>query len=318
MSTTGLPVGPGRETRNPARFSRDESDALVISTRLSTNSLHPADDQRRAAHGLGVVATGTFQPSGLLDDLTSARHLVDVDSTATVRFSNFQTRRWTDKDLRGMATRLQIGDGPHADWEHDLLAISAPRFLSRRVADFHAVVRSSGWQKVMMVFARRLTITGLINLAWMSLKPMRSLAAEQFHGVHTFWLVKDGAYTPFRYRWHPRDSNRSPNGALDSDLASRIGPQANVVEFDLVAQILKPNWPHRILHDAMRRWRKSRFDEVIAGTLTLTTFHGTQHAAEERWSFNPNRMPPGIEPSEDEVLIARSGAYEASHMRRLR
>jgi catalase len=48
------------------------------------------------------------------------------------------------------------------------------------------------------------------------------------------------------------------------------------------------------------------------GTLTLTEVPKDQEAAGERISFNPNRLAPGIEPSNDPILEARLGAYEFS------
>ena len=48
------------------------------------------------------------------------------------------------------------------------------------------------------------------------------------------------------------------------------------------------------------------------GTLTLTEVPEDQEAAGERISFNPCRLAPGIEASDDPILQARRCAYEVS------
>jgi catalase len=48
------------------------------------------------------------------------------------------------------------------------------------------------------------------------------------------------------------------------------------------------------------------------GALTLTEVPEDQEAAGERISFNPCRLAPGIEASNDPILEARRGAYEVS------
>jgi catalase len=48
------------------------------------------------------------------------------------------------------------------------------------------------------------------------------------------------------------------------------------------------------------------------GTLTLTGVAADQAAASERIGFNPCRLVPGIEASDDPILRARRHAYEFS------
>jgi catalase len=65
------------------------------------------------------------------------------------------------------------------------------------------------------------------------------------------------------------------------------------------------------LDDCTKPWPATRV-RVAMGTLSLTEVPEDQEAAGERISFNPCRLAPGIEASDDPILEARLGAYEAS------
>jgi catalase len=308
----GLPYGPGWETRNPVAFTGSEAEKLVNSVRIEAGRSGEEWDHCRPVHTVGAVATGAFTPTGALAEYTDAPHLVDGPSPATTRFSSFKKLDHGGKDLRGMATRLRAPDG----WEHDLVALSAPRFLVRRTEDFHLLCREPGPKTLaLMWFTRRVTVAGLAALTWHTkLRPRRGLAATDFFGVHTFWLVKGEERVPFRYRWRPVSNARKPrSGDLHDDLERRLGE--GDVRFELQCQLLGADAPLRLLHDPMRPWSTRAGTTLTAGTLTLTEW-AAAHPAESTWSFNPLRMPPGVEPSEDEILLARGGAYEASHVHR--
>ena len=65
------------------------------------------------------------------------------------------------------------------------------------------------------------------------------------------------------------------------------------------------------LDDPTKPWPARRV-RVAMGTLTLTKVSKDQEADGERISFNPWRLAPGIELSNDPILEARRDAYEVS------
>ena len=60
------------------------------------------------------------------------------------------------------------------------------------------------------------------------------------------------------------------------------------------------------LDDPTKPWPGTRMRAAM-GTLTLTEVPRDQEAAGERISFNPCRLAPGIEVSDDPILEARRG-----------
>jgi catalase len=65
------------------------------------------------------------------------------------------------------------------------------------------------------------------------------------------------------------------------------------------------------LDDPTKPWPGTR-TRIAMGTLTLINVAEDQEADGERISFNPCRLAPGIEVSNDPILEARRSAYEVS------
>ena len=141
-----------------------------------------------------------------------------------------------------------------------------------------------------------------------------SYARASYHAVHTFWVTApDGVRRPVRFSWQP------VAGVRNTD--PRTVPRDKYL-FDELEDRLQ-RWPARFmlmmtigeegdaLDDPTKPWPGTRI-RVAMGTLTLTEVPEDQEADGERISFNPNRLAPGIEASNDPILEARLGAYEVS------
>ena len=83
------------------------------------------------------------------------------------------------------------------------------------------------------------------------------------------------------------------------------------VAWRLVFQLAGPDDP---TDDLRRLWPESR-PLVDAGQLVIDREH-EDPALVDTWVFDPTRMPPGIELSDDPLLHFRSEAYAESHRRR--
>jgi catalase len=65
------------------------------------------------------------------------------------------------------------------------------------------------------------------------------------------------------------------------------------------------------INDPTKVWDTTRL-RVVLGELWITEIAADNGTACEHLSFNPTRLAPGIECSDDPVLAARRGAYEYS------
>ena len=142
-----------------------------------------------------------------------------------------------------------------------------------------------------------------------------SYVRASYHAVHTFWVTApDGVRRPVRFSWQPVAGVR--NIGAERRIARQISVQGT-------RRTGLKGWPARFmlmmtigeagdaLDDPTKPWPSTRI-RIAMGTLTLTEVPEDQEAAGERISFNPCRLAPGIEVSNDPILEARRCAYEVS------
>ena len=301
---------------------------------------------KRPVHTIGVGVKGEFMASDVARNYCIAEHFKGQPITASVRFSNGlggaeQHDGWSD--VRGMATRFHLPDGTASD----LIATTLGEFFVRNPADFFEFAevaklqpypKRNPWLKIWDMLQlkqpprdpypketrnvdagalgyanrHRFAQLGVIQAAVIG-APV-SYARASYHAVHTFLVTgADGVRRPVRFCWQPVAGvrNTAPSDAI-SDRYLR----------DELEKRLQ-RWPARFLlmmtigelgdalEDPTQPW-PARRARVVMGTLTLIEVAKDQAAYGEHISFNPNRLAPGIEASEDPILQARLGAYEVS------
>jgi catalase len=138
-----------------------------------------------------------------------------------------------------------------------------------------------------------------------------------YHAVHAFDVVdSQGTHRLVRFTWEPVDGTLGetrtdlPDDYLHRELAARL--QQGRVVFIRRMQISDP-WDDPT--DPTTVWPTVR-RRVFMGTLVVNKLVADQEPGCERLSFNPNRLVPGLAISDDPILRARLGAYEASCRRR--
>ncbi len=280
----------------------------------------------RAVHAKGIVASGTFTPSGLAAPLTTAAHLQAAPVPVTVRFSNGGGNPKAHdgaRDGRGMAVKFQLADGSNTD----IVAISLPAFFVRTPEDFLEFTRvrlpdpATGVpdQAKIGAFVAAHPETQIALGAAMSTPPTPSYAVVTYRGLHGFRFVNAAGEGCFvRYTWRP-DATQPPltddeakakvADFLQQELRDRfaIGPIGYALELQLAQPGDDPD-------DPTRPWPEDR-ETLIAGRLSLTA-EVTDPAKGEHLIWDPTNVTPGIECSSDQVLHARSGAYSVSYARR--
>lgn len=302
--------------------------------------------ERRPVHTIGIGVTGEFVASDVAGTYCIAEHFNGDPVKVSIRFSNGLgglEQHDGRSDVRGMAVRFHLKDNKASD----LIATTLGEFFVRNVDDFFEFSETAKLKP----FQRRHWLLKIIDFLQLKIPPRNpypnetqsidagalgyanrhrfsqlgifqvgligapeSYARASYHAVHTFWVTApDGVRRPVRFYWQPVAGVRN------------IKPTAEPCDkylFDELKRRLQ-RWPARFmlmmtigeegdaLNDCTRPWPGTRL-RIAMGTLTLKEIPEDQEAAGERISFNPCRLAPGIEPSDDPILKARLGAYEVS------
>lgn len=304
----------------------------------------------RPVHAVGIGATGYFVASDAARRYTIAEQFQGAHIRVTLRYSNGSgspDEHDSALDVRGMAVKFHLEDG-----ESDLIGITLPIFFAQSPEAFlqFAAAGVPVPDKPETWFQRLLDKLQLRNparppdlpedgtagvtryanthmaarpgtvAATMLVTPV-SYGRAAYHALHTFKLIAaDGAVTYCRFDWEPvagvqpieegvPDPYRSGDDKdkfLHQELRNRLkaGPVRFVLRMNVAGQGDDYNDPTKV-------WDTTRL-RVVLGELWITDIAADNGAACEHLSFNPTRLAPGIECSDDLVLAARRGAYEFS------
>jgi catalase len=304
----------------------------------------------RPVHTIGIGTVGYFEASDVARDFCTAEHFQGQRVPATVRFSNgsgspVEHDGWSD--ARGMATRFHLKEGAATD----LIAMTLNSFFAPTVQTFldfskgaqqQAVSRESPWRKILdmlklelplpdplpgqtmsadagtLVFADRHRYAQLAVFQAGSIGAPVSYARAAYHAVHTFVVTApDGVRRYVRFHWQPIAGVRNTDPAappvdefLHQELRDRLASQPAQFRLNMSIGEVGDDF-----NDPTRPWPERRA-RVFMGTLTLTAVPEDQSANCEKLGFNPCRLVPGIDVSDDPVLWARREAYNVSQSRR--
>jgi phospholipase C len=301
----------------------------------------------RPVHAVGIGATGFFVGSDVARRFTYAEQFQGGRVPVTVRFSNGSgspTEHDSALDVRGLAVKFHLQDGA----ESDLIAITLPIFFAQTPEGFLQFAaagvpvpdKPEGWfQRLLDMLQLRSPArppdlpedgtAGVIRYAntHLAARPgtvaatmlvtPASYGRAKYHALHTFKLIAaDGGVTFCRINWEPVAGVQPflekgvHDQFLHQELRERIkrGPVRFVLRMTVAGQ-------GDALDDPTKVWDTTRL-RVVLGELWITDIAADNGSACEHLSFNPTRLAPGIECSDDPVLAARRGAYEYSCRRR--
>lgn len=322
--------------------SADSSDSSVTEDGMTAaqavdriEAAAPPRPHDRRLHARGAVYDARFVPSGQIATWTTATALT-AESEAVVRFSNGSGRFDADdrvRGVRGMAVKFLEAD----KGVMDLVAATFRVFPSHNPEGFIDLVEALGKAgteggfadrakgklaaagKFATVLAQHPESRGALK-SFAGQQAPASFATARYDGLHAFVLVDEsGERRPFRYRLVPQlgevelDSAYAEKLAPDfliGDLDSRL--ETGPLSFTLVCQFAEPDDP---THDPSQAWPEHR-PLIPAGQLHVTA----RSAREEHWQrqvFDPTRLAPGVEASDDKMLAFRRHAYSVSAERRL-
>lgn len=336
---TALPGNDGPITEKP-----DMSERLYAALEADYPD-HRTD--MRPVHAVGIGVTGHFIASDAAKRFTFAEQFQGGHIPVSVRYSNGSgspVEHDSALDVRGMAVKFHLsGSG-----ESDLIAITLPIFFAQTPEEFLQFAAAGvpvpdppeTWvQRLIDLLqlrspARRPDLpddgtAGVVRYAntHMAARPgtvaatmlvtPSSYARAEYHALHTFKMIaEDGTETFGRFEWDPVAGvmpfleKGVHNRFLHLELRDRLkrGPVRFVLRMNVAGQ-------GDAINDPTKVWDTTR-PRIVLGELWLTALAGEDGTGCEELSFNPTRLAPGIECSDDPVLAARRDAYQYSCKKR--
>ena len=290
------------------------------------NSIFGSHSGYRPVHAKGVICEGHFHATNDARSITRAPHMQNGQVPIQVRFSDFSgVPSVPDGDPtaspRGMAVRFQLKDGSTTD----LVAHSYNGFPARDATEFllflRALASSGPGATRPTALDTFLADHPAARLFAEAPKPApQSFATESYYSVDAFRFINREQRSRFgRYRILPiagaqhldsKEAAKLPDDYLFTELASRLS--STPIQFRLMVQLAADHDP---IDDPTRPWPDDR-QQTELGTLTITKRLADSEAVQRTISFDPARLPDGIEPG-DPLIEVRSAIYAIAARRRL-
>lgn len=290
----------------------------------------------RVVHARGSGAHGFFEATADLSAYTTAAFL--KKGTITPVFTRFSTvagfKGSTDlaRDVRGFSVKFYTEEG-----NYDLVGNNIPVFFIQDAMNFpdlvHAVKPEPNNEMPQAASAHD-TFWDFVSLmpesAHMIMWVMsdraipRSLRMMEGFGVHTFKFVNaEGKATFVKFHWKPRLGVHSVAwneaqkiSGFDSDFHRRDLWEAieggDFPQWDLGVQLVPEEDEHKYSFDLLDPTKIIPEELVpvqIIGTMTLNRNPDNFFAETEQVAFDPGRVVPGIDLSDDPLLQGRVFSY---------
>ncbi len=290
----------------------------------------------RVVHARGSGAHGIFEATADMSAYTSAAFL--KKGTVTPVFTRFSTvagfKGSTDlaRDVRGFSVKFYTEEG-----NYDLVGNNIPVFFIQDAMNFpdlvHAVKPEPNNEMPQAASAHD-TFWDFISLmpeaAHMTMWIMsdraipRSLRMMEGFGVHTFKFVNaEGKATFVKFHWKPRLgvhgvawNEAQKISGFDADFHRRDLWEAiengDYPQWDLGVQLVPEEDESKYSFDILDPTKIIPEELVpvqIIGTMTLNRNPGNFFAETEQAAFDPGRLVPGIDFSDDPLLQGRIFSY---------
>ncbi|WIM89293.1 catalase family peroxidase [Candidatus Mycobacterium wuenschmannii] len=275
----------------------------------------------RTNHAKGVSVGGWFESNGNASELSTAAVFAPGRTPVIGRFSAAGGNPHTaDSAAAGRGLGLAFGFPGARQWRTAMLNLpvfpdpSPQSMYDRLVAT--ATVPGTGKpdpNAMTRFYADHPPAARAMSILKQH-KPTPGFADSTFSGLVTFYVVNaSGARTPVRWSLTPLQQALPPASgpdALFDPLARQL--RAGPLRWRLILTVGTPDDP---TDDATIPWPVGR-RTVDAGLLTLDSVQADATGNARDINFDPLVLPPGIEPSDDPLLSARSAVYAASYRRR--
>lgn len=284
------------------------------------NGRHPGF---RANHAKGVAVAGHFDSNGNARAVSTAEIFGRGLRTPVVGRFSLSGGVPTVSDSISAPRGLGVAFGPSGQWRTAMMNL--PVFFDNSPQGFYerilATRVSAGTGKPDPVAMEAFLAGHPESARAMELirrqAPTSGFGDSTYRSLNAFYLVDAaGTRTPVRWSLVPMRRPAPPAARL-------TGP--NALFGELIRQLdagplvwrmlLTLGEPSDAVTDATVPWPADRH-AIEAGTLTLTAVGADLPPDAGDMNFDPLVLPPGIEPSADPLLSARSAVYTASFRRR--
>lgn len=280
----------------------------------------------RANHAKGIVAEGTFTATPEAAKLSKASIFAGKSVPVTVRFSDSTglpsiPDADPNADPHGMAMHFHLEGGGQVDVVLNSLGFFPVRTGEEFLQLLQAIAESPKDAAKPTKLEQFVASHPAVPKAFATARTPTSFARETYNGVDAFiFVAPDGTKQPFRFRvvpeagaeyMTPEQAAQAAPEVLADELAKRLsgGP----VKFRVLAQLPNPGDP---IDDATRPWPDDRRLAEM-GTITLARLASDNAKAQSMLLLLPNRLEPGIEVSDDPLIMARVQSYVISFGRRV-
>lgn len=299
----------------------------------------------RVVHARGAGAHGTFVSNGAASEVSRAAVFAPGEETRTfVRFSTVLGSRGsadTVRDTRGFATKFYTREG---NW--DLVGNNIPVFFIQDGIKFPDVIHAGKPhpdREIPQAQSAHDTFWDFVSLhteaqhhaIWnMSDRGIpRSYRMMEGFGVHTFRLVDaEGGTTLVKFHWKPRLGVHSLTWE-EAQLAGGVDPDFHRRDlYDAIESGAFPQWDLGIqafpdtpdqmfegidLLDSTKLVPEELAPVQVVGTLTLDGNPTNFFAETEQVAFHTGHLVPGIDGTDDPLLMARNFSYLDTQLTRL-
>ena len=279
----------------------------------------------RANHAKGVVVEGSFTPTPEAATLSKAILFSGGPVPVTVRFSDSTglpalPDGSEDANPHGMSMKFALPGGGEMDVVTNSLAFF-PVATGEEFRDLLLALAASGPDAAKPTKAEQfIAAHPSVPKAFASAQTPTSFARDIYNGIDAFIFVDAaGKRQPFRFQFvpvagaehmAPGDAAKQPPDFLINELPQRLAKEP--VAFRMMAQLANPGDQTK---DPTQPWPGDRRIADL-GTITITKAAADGKAADRTLLLLPNRLPAGIEVSDDPLITARVQTYPISFGRR--
>lgn len=289
------------------------------------NAVFGKHQAARSSHAKGVCASGEFTPSTDAPQWVRSSLFAQGGVPAVLRFSvGGGNPNVSDKSRTVRGLSVHLNDSAQA---YDLMMISEPVFFAATPASFVAFLQARVADPATKkpdpnnIKAYEASFPdGKLQPRLLASHPApASYATTAYFSTHAFRFVNGrGEGVWGRLVMEPvagtvllseEQEASLPDAFLAAELDARL--QTGTVHFRLYIQ---PAGPNDSLVDPSQQWSENHSARLELGRLSVQAVEADTLC--NPGVFDPMRLPDGIEPSDDPVLLSRSAAYSVSLQRR--